>query len=173
MQMLSVTYYTASPPLPVPSATTSTLLLLFYWLRERYFSDLNSGDNSCEGAYSFLLAFMCLCLAMVSSLMSTNVMAFSIEAQRYNQLKLRYGDFRGAGLVLTLAVGMMCCYSGALGGRIVTSFVSVNCFRQFDMTVEQFANSTSSRVGLYYPDIHYPFQPGTANITSKCALPGV
>jgi hypothetical protein len=62
---------------------------------------------------------------------------------------------------------MMCCYSGAVGGRIVSSFVSVDCFEQFDMTLEEFAHpGNSTNVGLYYPDIHYPFQPGTANITS-------
>jgi hypothetical protein len=157
-------------PLPVPSATTSTLILLIYWVREKYFDDINAGNNECGDAYNFLVLFIALCMAMVASLMMANIMAFSIEVERYKKLDLKYGNFQGGWVVLLLAVGMMCCYSGAVGGRIVSSFVSVDCFKQFDMTLEEFAhpaNSTSATVGLYYPDIHYPFQPGTANITSK------
>lgn len=167
--MLSVTYYTASPPLPVPSATTSTLFLLMYWLRERYFDDVNNGDNECGEAYRFLVAFITLCVLMVFSLMMANVMAFSIEIERYRQRHVNYGNFKGAGIVLLLAFGMMCCYSGMVSGRIVSSFVSVDCFKQFDMTLEEFThpNNNTTTVGLYYPDIHYPFQPGTANITSE------
>lgn len=167
--MLSITFYTASPPLPVPSATTSTLILLMYWVRERYFDDLNNGDNECGQAYQFLIAFICLCMTMVGSLMMTNIMAFSIEVERFKTLDLKYGNFRGAWVVLVVAVGMMFCYSGMVGGRIVSSMVSVDCFEQFDMTLEEFAHptNTTTNVGLYYPDIHYPFQPGTANITSK------
>ena len=134
--MLSVTYYTASPPLPVPSATTSTLILLMYWVRERYFEDVNGGDNECGEAYRFLIAYIVLCLMMVCSLMMTNIMAFSIEVERYKHHDLKYGNFRGAWLVLVVAVGMMCCYSGMVGGRIVSSMVSVDCFKQFDMTLQ-------------------------------------
>jgi len=170
--MLSVTYYTASPPLPVPSATTSTLFLLMYWLRERYFDDVNNGDNECGEAYRFLVLFIALCVIMVFSLMMANIMAFTIEYERYKlmvqQQNLSYGKFRGAGVVLTLAVGMMFCYTGMVSGRIVSSFVSVDCFRNFDMTLEEFTHpdANTTNVGLYYPDIHYPFQPGTANITT-------
>lgn len=171
--MLSITYYTASPPLPVPSATTSTLILLLYWIRKRYFDDVNDGDNACGDAYVFLVVFIALCLVMVLSLMMTNIMAFSIEVERYRHHKdsgLNYGNFKGAWLVLLIAVGMMFCYSGAVGGRIVSSMVSVDCFRQFDMTMEEFTHpdNNTTNVGLYYPDIHYPFQPGTANITTLC-----
>ena len=96
-------------------------------------------------------------------------MAFSIEIERYRQRHVNYGNFKGAGIVLLLAFGMMCCYSGMVSGRIVSSFVSVDCFKQFDMTLEEFThpNNNTTTVGLYYPDIHYPFQPGTANITSE------
>ena len=167
-----MTYYTAAPPLPVPSATTSTLMLLLYWIRKKYFDDVNDGDNDCEDAYTFLVIFIILCVVMVITLMMANIMAFSIEISRYQQLKLNYGNFYGGWLVLLLAVGMMLSYTGAVVGRIITSFTSVDCFQDFDMSIEEFTNptETTSNLGLYYPDIHYPFQPGTANVTSKSVV---
>ena len=58
--LLSLTYYTASPPLPVASQTTSTLILLSYWLRKAAFDNLNNGNNLCGSTYSFILIVIIL-----------------------------------------------------------------------------------------------------------------
>jgi hypothetical protein len=58
--LLAVTYYTASPPLPVASETTSTIILLSYWLKKSKFENINDGDNVCDSAYDFLVIVIAL-----------------------------------------------------------------------------------------------------------------
>lgn len=52
---LSLSYYTISPPLPIPTSTTSTVILLLSWLDKSNFDDINGGDNECSSAYYFIL----------------------------------------------------------------------------------------------------------------------
>jgi hypothetical protein len=58
--LLAMTYYTAAPPLPVASETTSTIILLSYWLKKSKFDNLNDGDNVCGSAYSYILITLIL-----------------------------------------------------------------------------------------------------------------
>jgi hypothetical protein len=58
--LLAMTYYTAAPPLPVASETTSTIILLSYWLKKSKFDNLNDGNNLCGSAYSYLVITLVL-----------------------------------------------------------------------------------------------------------------
>ena len=63
--LVSFTYYTSAPPLPVPSMTNATLFLFLYWLKKKYFDELNDSDNECDAAYQFIVVYLAACVLMI------------------------------------------------------------------------------------------------------------
>mmetsp|Transcript_3798 Transcript_3798/g.5898 ORF Transcript_3798/g.5898 Transcript_3798/m.5898 type:complete len:466 (-) Transcript_3798:222-1619(-) len=170
--LLSLTYYTASPPLPIPNATTSTIILLSYWLKKSVFDDMNDGDNVCGSAYYFVCIIIVLNVLMIAILGVGNMMAFSIEWARYKEVKSTSSPrptLKGSTAVLLLTLTMMCCYVGEFLGRLVTSINSLNCLKSYDTNISDIIyQEGDSSMEIYYPDSYYPFQPGYINLTSLC-----
>jgi hypothetical protein len=60
-----LTYYVASPILPVPAQTNSTLIILMYYAKKYVFDNENGGDNVCGDAYTYVWVSISLTLAVV------------------------------------------------------------------------------------------------------------
>ena len=63
--LMATTYYTAAPIYPVPSQTTSTLLLIMIWLRKGPWEDANGGDNQCVTAYNYSACMVVLMVCQI------------------------------------------------------------------------------------------------------------
>lgn len=59
--LVGFTYYTPSPPLPIPSETNSTLFITMYWIKKHYFSDLSS---ECTQTYNFVAFYLAICVSL-------------------------------------------------------------------------------------------------------------
>lgn len=164
--LLSITYYTSAPPLPVASETTTTILLLSIWLKKSSWVNLNDGNNQCESAYYYVLIVLILNIILIALLSVCNTFAFSLEYIRLTDparvpLKSPNGSF----LVLILTLVMMVCYVGAFIGRVATSVTSLQALEDYNTKLEDIVYEKGQQ---YLPDIYYPFKAGFMNLTSMC-----
>ena len=60
--LVGFTYYTPSPPIPVPSETNATLFIFLYWIKKHYYADLSS---ECEQTYNFIAFYLAICFIML------------------------------------------------------------------------------------------------------------
>lgn len=138
--MLSMTYYTADPPIPVPEDTSATLLLLLYWLKPHYFLNINDGDNNCGPAYALVLIFCVLCCFMVIIMGIGTTMAVHIEIARF-KLNLKFWKLHPVkddaklmklrNIAIINTVLMMCMYMSSFLGRVVTSFTTLDALNSY------------------------------------------
>lgn len=170
--LVSLTYYTSSPPLPIPKATNATVILLMYWLRKRLFTDLNDGDNNCGKTYNILVAYCGVCCAMVACMAVGTHMAFRAGYKKYQQDKLVAARRTHPEETPTLSIAIlintcfMClCYVGAFLGKIITSFNSIECFTDYNVQLDQIVRGDENTI--WYPDVYFPFGPATITLASE------
>lgn len=168
---IALSFYTSAPPVPIAADTNSTALLFMYWLRESPFTDLNDGNNHCQKAYDILVAYFFLCMVMVACLGVGTRQAFragfikfkqdKVLAERSTQSANRPELARPIAIITILTC---LCTMGAFIGRIMTSFNTLNCLRDYDVNLDDITTGDGNI--LYYPDIYFPFIPATITLSS-------
>lgn len=161
--LVGFTYYTPSPPLPIPSETNATLFILMYWIKKDYFSDLS---NDCRDTYNFVVVYIAVCFIMLFVMgMGTN-MTFYYLYQKYKALNVSIlGELRNApskypSLIFGNTLLMMIMYIGAFIGKVVSSTTAVDAY------ADGLHSPTLGRA--VYPEIFFPFKPAYMSISSMC-----
>lgn len=161
--LVGFTYYTPSPPLPLPSETNATLFIFFYWIREGYFSDVSA---ECGDTYDFIMVYLVLCLVMLIAMgMGTNITFFYLY-QKYKALgisitkELFEAKSKYPLLITANTVMMMFMYIGAFLGKVVSSTTAVDAYAD--------GAHTPTPGSTVYPEIYFPFAPAYMSVSSMC-----
>lgn len=169
---LCMTYYTATPPVPIAVDTNATILLFMYWLSKDKFTNLNNGNNDCGKAYNILVAYFAMCVLMTFCLaLGTWMSARANYLKRVEDKEIASRNSETVKSWPTLSkyifinTCLMCvCYFGAFLGRIITSFNTVNCFHDYDVNLDDITQGDGNII--WYPDIFFPFCPAVISIDS-------
>lgn len=154
------TYYTVSPILPVPNQTNATLFIfLLYASSTHKFEILNSSDNTCQTAVSYLWFYLALVFMIVAISVFNLLIAIRAEVIKFEDNNKRvFESLKNTQYPCILAAMAMAFY-------LIVAFSKAYCSNNTLAAITNYSaidiNEAAYLQQLWYPGIWFPFkQPG-------------
>lgn len=161
-----MTYYTASPVLPVPSQTNSTLVILMYYAKKYVFDNENGGDNKCDDAFKYVWLSIALTLAVVALTVVILILAIMGELARQRAPnRKKYEPLEGTLPPLIACSFCALFYAVQVMGKMFSSWTIIDSIRDFDRSPDEAA---AEGFPVWFDDSFFPFQQGSLDIGTIC-----
>lgn len=172
----SLTYYTVTPILPVPSQTNSTVIILLYYLSNvGKFDQFNNYNNSCGEAQSWMAAYIAFILVGISTVFVSFILCCYAQSIRYkSSANKAFAPFKFVSIPLTLSILAIIFYILVIAAKMLAS---TNELDAIDSNLYPNMNdgALNGQV-LWYEKIWFPFvQPNLdlATIVAVCSFMSV